>query len=136
MPAYNPGESIEGERISGDSRDPLRFQRTQQINGKKCYIFKAEFNVHAEITAPLSSGTPLIDENALTQPGEKLGGDSAVITSSCNKFSSALRSNFTSTHSGNTWKFSEQTNVKIITPRQQIINAVQKRLAGQLTKLF
>jgi hypothetical protein len=26
-----------------------------------------------------------------------------------------------STHSGNTWEFSKQTNVKIITPRQQII---------------
>jgi hypothetical protein len=128
MPAYRPKESIEGEKISGDSRDPLRFQRTQIINGKRCYIFKAEFNVHAEITTRLSPGIPLINKNALTQPGEKLGGDSAVITSLCKKFSSALTSNFTSTHSGNTWEFSEQTNVKVITPRQQIVNAIQKRL--------
>jgi hypothetical protein len=131
MPAYRPKESIEGEKIFGDSRDPLRFQRIQQINGKKCYVFKAEFNVHAEIGAALPSGTGKIDENALTEPGEKLGSDTAIITSLCQKFSSVLKSNVTSTHSGNTWNFSKQTNVKVITPRQQIINAKEKRLDAQ-----
>lgn len=128
MPAYSPKESIEGEKISGNSRDPLRFQRTQKINGEKCYIFKAEFNVHANITSPLSSGAVKIEKGALTEPGEKLGADTAVITSFSKNFSSALESNFTATHSGNTWEFSKQTNVKVITPRQQIINAVRKRL--------
>jgi hypothetical protein len=128
VPAYNPKESIEGEKISGDSRDPLRFQRMQKINGKKRYIFKAEFNVHAQITNALPPGAAKLDENALTQLGEKLGSDTAVVTSLAKNFSSVLESNFTATHSGNTWEFSKQTNVKIITPRQQIVNAIRKRL--------
>jgi hypothetical protein len=130
MPAYKPKESIEGEKIFGDSRDPLRFRRTQIVNGKKCYIFKVEFNVHAEIIEPLSLGTAKIDQNALIGLGEKLGSDTAIITSFCQKISSSLESNFTSTHSGNTWGFSKQTNAKVVTPRQQIIDAIQKRLAS------
>jgi hypothetical protein len=128
MPAYNPKESIEGEKILGDSRDPLRFQRIQKINGKKRYIFKAEFNVHARIITALPPGAAQIDENALTHQGEKLGSDTAVITSFSKNFSATLEGNFTATHSGNTWDFSSQTNVKVITPRQQIIDAMRKRL--------
>jgi hypothetical protein len=131
VPAYNPKESIEGEKISGDSRDPLRFQRVQKINGRKLYIFKAEFNVHAQIAGVLPSGTAKIDENALTQLGEKLSSDTAVIASLSKNFSSVLESNFTATHSGNTWEFPKQTNAKVITPRQQIINAMRKRLIGE-----
>jgi hypothetical protein len=130
MPAHRPNESIEGEKISGDSRDPVRFQRIQRLSGRKCYIFKVEFNVHAEISVPLTSATK-IDEKALTGPGEKLSSDTAVITSFCQKFSSTLKSNFTSTHSVNIWDFAKQTNVKVITPRQQIINAMQRRLDTQ-----
>jgi hypothetical protein len=102
----------------------------QMINGKKCYIFKVEFNVHAEIIEPLASGTTQIDQNAFIGFGEKLSSDTAIITSFCQKYSSTLKSNFTSTHSGNTWGFSKQTNIKVVTPRQQIIDAKQKRLAA------
>jgi hypothetical protein len=129
MPAYSHNESIEGERISGDSRDPVRFQRTQKILGEKRYIFKVEFNVHAKIAKSLLPGTVKIDVDALTHSGETLSSDTAVVTSFSKTFSSALESNFTATHSGNTWEFSEQTNVKVITPRQQIIDAMQKRLS-------
>jgi hypothetical protein len=100
----------------------------QKINGKKYYIFKAEFNVHARIANPLALNAAKIEEKALTEPGEKLSCDTAVITSVSKNFSSALESNFTATHSGNMWEFSKQTNVKVITPRQQIINAIRKRL--------
>jgi hypothetical protein len=134
MPVYNPKESIEGEKISGDSRDPLRFQKAQKINGKKCYIFKAEFNVHAQITGPLPPDATKIDADALVRLGENLSSDTAVITSFSKNFSSGLESNFTATHSGNTWKFSKQTNVKVVTSRQQIINAAQKRLRAQSAK--
>jgi hypothetical protein len=134
MPAYKHNESIEGEKISGDSRDPLRFKRIQKIRGKKHYIFKAEFNVHAKITSSLPSDTVPIDKNALIKPGDSLSCDTAVITSTSKNFSSVLESNFTSTHSGNVWEFSKQTNVKVGTPRQQIIDALQKRLDTRLVR--
>jgi hypothetical protein len=130
MPAHSPGSSIEGERIAGDSRDPLRFQRVQKINGKKHYIFKAEFNVHAKISESLPPEAVRIAEDALTGLGETLSCDAAVITSLSKNISSSLKSNFTATHSVNTWEFDKQTNVKVITPRQQIINALQKRFAS------
>jgi hypothetical protein len=127
---YNPKESIEGAKIAGDSRDPLRFQRVQKINGQKCFIFKAEFNVHAAIESPLPPGTSQIDDNALTSTGDKLSGDTAIITSLSKNFAGALERNFTATHSANTWEFTKQTNVKVVTPRHQIIQAMQKRLGA------
>jgi hypothetical protein len=73
MPAHKPGESIEGLEIQGHSRDPLRFQSTKEINGIKCFVFKAEFNAFS------------------------------------------------------VWGFIQQTNVKVVTPRQEIVNALYKR---------
>jgi hypothetical protein len=102
----------------------------QKINGKRYYIFKAEFNVHAKIASPLAPNTVKIEEKALIEPEEKLGCDAALITSTTKNFSSALKSNFTATHSGNIWEFFKQTNVKVITPRQQIVDAMQKRLSS------
>jgi hypothetical protein len=31
------------------------------------------------------------------------------------------------THGANEWEFKQQTNVKVVTPRQEIVNALQKR---------
>ena len=127
MPVYNTNESIEGKKVHVDSRDPLRFQRTRKIEGKDYYIFKAAFNVHAEILADMPLDATKIEPNALIRLGERLGCDTAAITSASRNFSSALKSNFTATHSANAWVFAGQTNIKVITPRQEIIHAIQKR---------
>lgn len=128
MPAYQPGESIEGVRIRGHSRKPLRYQRTYILENKiKHHIFKAEFNVFAEIDTALVPDAVQLDINALTNVGETLGCDSAIITSLYKKYHSDLGSNVTATHSANLWEFVKQTNVRVTIPREEIINGLNKR---------
>jgi hypothetical protein len=134
VPAHQSGESIEGEKIYGHSRDPLRSQPVKKINGTKCFIFKAEFNVFAEILVGLTQGTSQIKENALKTVEETLGCDTALITTVARTRTPRNRDLFqnpvskvTHTHGANEWEFKQQTNVKVVTPRQEIINALRKR---------
>ena len=134
MPAHKAGESIEGLKIQGHSRDPLRYQRTEIINGIKYFLFKAEFNVFAEVIIQLTCGTPQIDENALITKGETIGCDTALITTIATTRTPRQRdlfqktvSHVSHTHGASEWEFKQQTNVKVVTPRQEIKNALQKR---------
>jgi len=96
MPAHKPGESIEGLEIKGHSRDPLRFLSTKKINGIKCFIFKAEFDVFAEIVAELADETPQIEIKLYLMP-----------------------------HINMELTYGDLNSV--VTPRQEIMDALQKR---------
>jgi hypothetical protein len=147
MPAHNPNESIEGLKISGNSRDPLRYQRDQKNNGKKCSIYKAEFDVFAKIDEKLTDENYLFYEikehsddtdekipEPLTELGEKIDCDSAIITSieKRRKIKQSLTSNFSATHGTNKWAFNKQTNIKVRTPSQEIVNALKNRRLTQI----
>lgn len=137
MPAHKPNESIEGEKIYGHSRDPLRSQPAKKINGIKCFLFKVEFDVFAKIVIKLIPDAhkhKKIDENALTTIGEKIECDTALIATIAkgrtprNKdLFQQISSHITHTHGANEWESKQQANVKVITPRQEIINALHKR---------
>jgi hypothetical protein len=134
MPAHKPNESIEGEKIYGHSRDPLRSQPAKKINGIKCFLFKAEFDIFAKIVIELVPDTHKIDENALITIGEKIECDTALIATIAkgrtprNKdLFRKTTSHITHTHGANEWESKQQTNVEVITPRQEIINALHKR---------
>ena len=133
MPALKPSESIEGLKIQGHSRDPIRSQPARKINGIKCFLYKAEFNVLAEVVIELTCGTQQIDKNALTAKGETIGCDTALITTIASARTPRLKektaSHVSHTHGANEWEFKQQTNVKVVIPRYEIINALQKRLA-------
>jgi hypothetical protein len=135
MPAHQPGESIEGMRIHGHSRDPLRYQRKAVVNGIKCFIFKAEKNVVAKISISLAGNIRKLDKNALTAADETLGCNTAILTTVAKTRTPRERdlfqapaSHITSTHGANIWESKQQTNVKVVTPRQEIINGVWNRI--------
>jgi spore germination protein GerM len=101
----------------------------------KYYFSKAEFNVFAEIIIELEHGTKQIEKNALIIKGETLGCDTALIksisrTHTPNKINLDQKqaSHVTHTHGANIWTFNQHTNVKVVTPRQQLINANKKRV--------
>jgi hypothetical protein len=124
MPAHKPCESIEGLKIQGHSRDPLRSKPVKKINGIKYFIYKAEFNVFAEIIVGLVPDTlpgKKIDEKALTADGETLGCDTALITTLAKSRTQKVVSHVSHTHGASEWEFQEQTNVKVVTPRQEVI---------------
>ena len=134
MPAHKPSESIEGLKIQGHSRDPLRYQRTEIINGIKYFLFKAEFNVFAEVIIELTCGTQQIEKDALITKGETIGCDTALITTIAKGRTPRQKdvfekptSHVSHTHGANEWELKQQSNVKVVTPRYEIINALQKR---------
>jgi hypothetical protein len=130
MPAHKSGESVEGLKIQGHSRDPLRSKPVKKINGLKYFVYKAEFNVFAEIVAGLSPDILLdkkLDKNALIMEGETLGCDTALIITIAKNRTQKAVSHVSYTHGASEWEFTQQTNVKVVTPRQEIIDALQKR---------
>jgi len=137
MSAHNPGESIEGEIISGHSRKPLSYKRTRIINGNRYFIYKAEFNVSATIVKginPYIRQEDKIDVNSIFTVGEKLSCDSALITTFARTRNPNKKdvyedtgSHVSHTHGANVWEFKQHTNAKVITPMQSIMNAKFKR---------
>lgn len=135
MPAHQLGESIEGMSIEGHSRDPLRSKPAKKINGVKCFVFKAEFNVFAEIIVGLANNVlpnAKIEALTLTAKGETLGSNTAVITSITKAHTphgiyQKHVSHVSHTHGANVWAFNQQTNVKVVTPRQEITDVLHKR---------
>ena len=139
MPAYQPGESIEGEKVYGHSRDPIRFQTSRIINGIKCFLYKAEFNVYGEVLIGLAQCTPKIEMEALVTEGAAISCDSALVAITAKTRTPRQQdlfqkhiSHVTHTHGANAWEPKHQTNIKVITPRQEIINALQKRNSKHL----
>jgi hypothetical protein len=122
-----PGDSIEGEIIDGMSRKPVVYKNIELINGIKCYVFVAGFNVKAGIKAELSTNSKKIYENSYTGIGEDVSCDRAVIASVKNKYSARKESNASGTHSAFGWSYPNQTNVKIITSHKEIPDALAKR---------
>ena len=136
MPAHKPNESIEGLKIQGHSRKPLRTQSLKIINGIRCFQFKAEFNVSAEVVIELANEAQQIYTDALTKRGDKLGGDTALIATIAKNnrtprlkdlFNETVESHISHTHGANVWESKQQANARIVIPRQEIINALEKR---------
>jgi hypothetical protein len=124
---HQPGEAIEGLEISGQSRDPIRYSCDKKINNKKCHVYKAEFNVSAKVDVALANEEKLLSE-ASSNVNDDISCDTAVIMNTDkHRYKQDLISNATATHGTNKWRFKKQTNVKIITPRANVINAINKR---------
>jgi len=104
-------ESIEGKKIEGSSRNPLRFRGEEQIgDGPINYIFSASFNVRAMIAEGVEG--PLLIENAYLQVGAELICQKATIRSVKNRKKEKVKM-ASSTHQATFWTFSQQTNVQI-----------------------
>jgi hypothetical protein len=131
MQAQKSGESIEGLKIQGYSRDPIRSKPTKKINGIRYFRVKAEFDVFAEIVSVLAKGTVPIDANALTTIDDTLRSDTASITIIAKTrnlhFSQKLESRVSHRHGAHKWEFKDHTNVKVDTHCEEIVNALEKR---------
>jgi hypothetical protein len=125
---HKPGESVEGLEISGNSRDPIRYLRSVKLNEKTCNMYKAEFNVSATVGIGLTNEKKFID-TAFTDTGDSISCQSAIIINAgkLNRYNEGLKSNATATHGTNEWLFKKQTNAKIITPRDDVVKAIEKR---------
>src|SRR5512140_1215216 len=74
-------QSIEGDAIEGQSRDPLKNRGWMRVNGQRCSTFVATFDVRGEVTRPLAPDAQRIEPDAVTSPGNKVICEKALIHS-------------------------------------------------------
>ena len=127
MDLVEKGKSIEGLRLEGSSRNPLRYKGAELVNGRKCHKFLATFNTKSSIIEKLGKDVRKIVGDAITDLDCTVLCDDAVIRSLEKKHSTAPKSNASSTHGTNAWLFSNQTNVLITRSHKEIENAIFKR---------
>lgn len=118
-------QAIEGDKIRGHSRMPLKNRGLQQHNGNLVYRFVASFDVKSHIDKVLSLPNPQFEPNASISQQDKIVCQNALIHSSKSKYSSQV-SKGSSTHKTNAWSFPQHTSVTITRSHQEIANAILK----------
>ena len=127
--AVRVNDAIEGAKISGKSRDPLRNRGLCLILGHRVFKFTASFNVEANNKCALSP-PPIYEPNAAVAVGDSIRCDGAVLYSAKAKYSTTLTMG-SATHQINKWDFPQHTSARINMPHQELINGIQKREAEQ-----
>lgn len=128
------GDSIEGAKIDGSSRNPVYYKGIIFEKGQKLHKFVSRFNTKACINQELSKGDKKLIESSHVEKNDKLVCEDAFLRSNGNRYSSGVRSNASSTHGASSWSFARQTNVMVIKSHQEIENALRKRLAAREEK--
>lgn len=114
---HGQGEAIEGAKISGQSRKPLRAKGTEVRNGINCAVFMAEFDVGSKVEESLAPSARKIIDSSLTQENDSLLCRKAFIYTLKPRRMSEEVSHGSSTHKTNKWRFSSHTAVQIDQPR-------------------
>jgi hypothetical protein len=126
------GESIEGLKIEGCSRDLLSDMGLCRYKDKDYNRYIASFNVKSRIVSKIPQNIQKIDDAAHCDSKDELTCDKVFIHSLSHKYSSKASSNISARHGANLWRFPKQTNVKITLPHHELQNAISKRETKQL----
>ena len=129
----DPGQSIEGKKIDGQSRRPLVNRGIELQNGITVYKFVANFDVRAELSQALQSGKkPIIEEASVSQDDEVIC-ETAIVYSVDPRYSKQVRKGSAS-HKTNMWYFKKQTAVRVSVSHQSIALAKTKDSNNKLNK--
>jgi hypothetical protein len=130
------GESIEGIKVTGNSRKPLDYKGITIENGKRLHKFISRFNTKSSIIEEIGE-TDKIISTAYTSLEDEIICDDALLRSVDKRFSTEHESNASAKHGTTTWSFTRQTNVMITRSHQEIVNALRKReLRDQENKMI
>ena len=124
------GSEIEGKKVSGHSRHPLRQRGLTVVNNIECHRWVAEHNVEAVVVEPIDGQTVVISQTSHKELDARLSAQTADIFSLSDRRSEQVVKQ-SGRHQANAWNFKKQTLVKIVLPRQEIINSLQKRIKNR-----
>jgi hypothetical protein len=127
-------ESIEGLSVEGRSRYPLKDMGLNLHGGKSYNRYIASFDVKSRIRSLIPKNGRKIDKNAHCGLADELSCDKAFIHSCSFRYSQRVSSNMSATHGASTWCFPKQTNVKIHSAHQEILNGIRSREMKQVGK--
>lgn len=118
---------IEADKVEGQSRKPLKSTGLTTLNKKRCYAYKAEFDVKAKVSQQYTGTIEnRLDLTLSTNAEDTVICVNAVLHTIKDKYSTSV-SKGSATHNANIWNYPNQTAVKITRPHQEIYNAIQKR---------
>lgn len=123
------GGKIEGEKVEGTSRHPIKNRGMVQVNGKRCHRFMADMNIRAQIAEELPVGMlddERLDSDAVTKKDAEIICDKAIIHSLTAKYASDVKKG-SATHKTNLWTFRKQTLVTVDRSHEGIGSALAKR---------
>ena len=119
------GQSIEGKKITGQSRKPLLTRGLRNYDGANYFTFVAKFDVRAQVTQTID-GEPAIEKDANTSVDVKIICKDALIKSTKEKWTTDVTTG-SAKHKTNMWKFPQQTSVRVTASHQGIALAEVKR---------
>lgn len=121
------GDAIEGKKVEGHSRKPLKYLGLFPQNGVMCHRFSAKFDVKAEITEPVreEDGTRRIDPRASIDPADTIVARDAFVHSLERRHQDDLAPG-SARHQATFWRFPKQTAVRVSLAHQEIQNARDK----------
>ena len=122
----NPNTGIEGKKICGQSRDPLKYTRMLRIVEHRLHEYKDSFNVKSRISEALGLGEQRIDPDLSLNPADEVDCDCGLIRTKKAKFSQCVRAS-SGRHQSNFWDFNNHSTFTITKPHHEIYNAIQKR---------
>lgn len=121
-------DSIEGQVVDGSSRDPLITRGKRSTPAGICNCFIADFDVDASIVKSLSPGTVQIDPTSDIAQGSRVICQKSIVLSFEKKPQTQVI-NRTGRHKASAWHFPKQTLAKIDRAHQELVNAIENRLA-------
>ncbi len=123
--------SIEGKKISGQSRKPLVITTGIEMcigddENIPVYKFKAKFDVRATVLEEITSNCSKIIEDSIIILDSEVICEDAVVYSLTKNYTPKL-SKGSATHQSNFWNFSKQTAIEILKSHIELKNSKEKR---------
>lgn len=129
MSTVEEGQAIEGEKLEGHSRHPLRTMGLTIENGVQCEKYIVEHNVRAQATQQ-ATPPPLFVPGAILDPTQEVICEMAVIFTLDKKPSTKVAKG-SHTHKASHWAFSKRTAVLVQRAHEAIRQAIATRNAEQ-----
>lgn len=126
---YQAGESIEGDRLDGDSRKDLQNKGSGLFHKQLCTRYIAKFNVKAHVSVVLSGDTFENECKADISEGAAILCDSAIIHTKAKRVSGECVTKGSHTHQTQAWAFAGHSHAQIEHPHDDIVKAIEKRIS-------
>lgn len=125
---YQAGESIEGDRLDGDSRKDLQNKGSRLFHRQLCTRYIAKFNVKARVSVVLTGDAFEKECKADVSEGAAILCDSAIIHTKAKRVSGECVTKGSHRHQTQAWAFAGHSHAQIEHPHDEIIKAIEKRI--------
>ena len=133
--AFQPGDSVEGDKLKGHSREDLKPRGTTFFHGKRCLRYTAKRDVTVIVTKTLSvapfneepNPKTVQDPTSLTEVDDSIKCDKVIIHTRARKVSNDGVGPESHTHNAQRWSFNDHSHALIDYPHAELVSALENR---------